>query len=89
MPLTSTTLIIVSMIAGNNLSPLTMTLSFPEHEMCVTVLDEVMEMQLRVAQSNLMGAQQPTLEKTKGKYLLSTPVRLMSEGKCVTSRVVN
>ena len=57
--------------------------------MCVTVLDEVMEMQLRVAQSNLMGAQQPTLEKTKGKYLLSTPVRLMSEGKCVTSRVVN
>lgn len=89
MALTSTTLIIVSVLAGNTVSPLTMTLSFPEHQMCLTVLDEVMEMQLRVAQSNLTGSQQPTLEKTKGRYLLSTPVRLMSEGKCITSQVVN
>lgn len=89
MAFTSTTLIIVSMLAGNSVSPLTMMLSFPEHQMCVTVLEETMQMQLRVAQSNLTGAQQPVLERTGNGSLLRTPARLMSEGKCVTSRVVN
>lgn len=77
------------MIAGNTVAPLTMTLNFPEHPMCVMVLEEAMQMQLRLAQSNLTGTQQPVLEKTEKGYLLRTPLRLMSEGKCLTSRVMN
>ena len=89
MPITATTLIVVSMIAGNTISPLTMMLSFSNQNMCVTALKETMEMQLKVAQSNLTGAQQPTLEKKDGGYRLATPMRLMSEGKCVTSQIIN
>ncbi len=71
------------------MSPLTTALSFPERGMCQAVLDEAMQMQLRVEQSNLIGTQQPVLEKIEKGYRLSTPVRVLSEGTCITSRIVN
>ena len=78
------TLILVSVLAGNTVAPITSITTFSTAKACTLALEASMAMQLRVAQSNLTGTQQPTLEKTEGGYRLVTPVRIMSEGQCIS-----